>query len=146
MQEVTLANFPNWTMYVIAISLVVFAISTALIAFAAMALFGELKTQVAELGKVTDEINKKMPSMMSNVDATVGNVKKMSDDARVTTSNVTGAVDKVSHLAGSVAGRLESPLVKSVGVLSGVLAGARALRGHKKTIVVEKRRGFFGRK
>jgi hypothetical protein len=66
----------------------------------------------------------------------------------VTTHNVTGTVNRVSHVAGSVVGKLESPLVKGVGALTGVAAGLSALRGGKKEVVVQapRRRGFLGRK
>lgn len=146
MQEMQVSNFPTWTMYIIALSQIVFALATAAIAFAAISLLGQVKELLKDVGKTMDEVNKKMPSMMSNVDATVGNVKGMSDDARATTGHVTSAVDRVAHLAHNVAGRLESPLVKSVGILSGVLAGARALRGSRKTVVVEERRGLLGKR
>jgi uncharacterized protein YoxC len=146
MQEMQVSNFPTWTMYVIALSQIVFALATAVIAFAAFMTLGQVKELLKDVGKTMDEVNKKMPSMMNNVDATVGNVKGMSDDARTTTGHVTSAVDRVSHLAHNVAERLESPLVKSVGIMSGVLAGARALRGSRKTVVVEERRGLLGKR
>ncbi len=146
MQETVVTNLPVWTFWVIALSQVVFALAMAAIAFAAISVLRQVKELLKDVGKMTDEVNKKMPSMMGNVDATVGNVKSMSDDARQTTSNVTGAVDRVSHLASSVVARVESPLVKSIGVLSGVVAGARALRGRKKTVIIEEKRGFLGRK
>ena len=144
--EVSVSNFPTWTMYLIALSQLVFALSVAAIAVVAWMLKGSIENILSEVHKMTDEVNKKMPSMMNNVDATVGNVKGMSDDARTTTGHVTSAVDRVSHLAHNVAERLESPLVKSVGILSGVLAGARALRGSKKTVVIQEKRGLLGKR
>jgi hypothetical protein len=144
-EETVVTNFPVWTMWVIAISQIVFALSIAAIAFAAISLLGQVKSLLLDVGKMTDEINKKVPSMMNNVDATVGNVKGMSDDARTTTGHVTNAVSRVAHLTHMVAGRLESPLVRSVGVISGVVAGARALRGRNKP-VEEKRRGLLGKR
>ncbi len=145
-QETVISNFPTWTMYIIALSQIVFALATAAIAFAAIVVLGQVKELLKDVSQTMDEVNKKMPSMMNNVDATVGNVKGMSDDARTTTGHVTSAVDRVSHLAHNVAERLESPLVKSVGILSGVLAGARALRGSKKTVVIQEKRGLLGKR
>lgn len=146
MNETVVTNLPVWTLWVIALAQIIFALSTAAIAVAAIAVFGQVKQLLQDTGKTLDEVNKKMPSMMGSVDATLGNVKSISDDARQTTHQVTGAVNKVAGVTHSVATRLESPLVKSVGVISGLLAGARALRGGKKVVVVEKKRGFLGRK
>lgn len=145
--ETVVTNLPIWTFWVIAIAQIIFALSTAAIAFAAIMLFGQMKQLLQDTGKTLDEVNKKMPSMMGSVDATLGNVKGISDDARHTAKQVTGAVNKVADVTHGVATRLESPLVKSVGIVSGLLAGARALRGGKRVVVVEeKRRGFLGRK
>ena len=147
MEERIVTNLPVWAFWIIAISQIIFALATAAIAVAAIAVFGQVKQLLQDTGKTLDEVNKKMPSMMGSVDATLGNVKGISDDARHTAHQVTGAVNKVAGVTQSVATRLESPLVKSVGVISGVVAGARALRGSKKVVVVEeKRRGFLGRK
>ena len=146
MQETVVTNLPVWTLWVIAISQIIFALSTAAIAVAAIAVFGQVKQLLQDTGKTLDEVNKKMPSMMGSVDATLGNVKAISDDAKKTAHQVTGAVNKVADVTHSVATRLESPLVKSVGIISGLVAGARALRGGKRTVVVEQKRGFLGRK
>jgi uncharacterized protein YoxC len=146
----TVTNMPPaWTFYVIAGSQFLFGIAVLVIAFALVKLLGQISKTLNDVNEMTNEINKKVPSLMSNVDATVGNVKLISDDARVTTHNVTGAVNRVSHVVGSVTGKLESPLVKSVGMLTGVAAGLNALRGSKREVVVEvpsKRRGLLGRK
>ena len=146
MQETVVTNLPVWTLWVIAISQIIFALSTAAIAVAAIAVFGQVKQLLQDTGKTLDEVNKKMPSMMTNVDAIANNAKLMSDDARQTTKQVTGAVNKVADVTHGVATRLESPLVKSVGIISGLVAGARALRGGKRTVVIEQKRGFLGRK
>ena len=146
MQETVVTNLPVWTLWVIAISQIIFALSTAAIAVAAIAVFGQVKQLLQDTGKTLGEVNKKMPSMMTNVDAIANNAKLMSDDARQTTKQVTGAVNKVADVTHGVATRLESPLVKSVGIISGLVAGARALRGGKRTVVIEQKRGFLGRK
>ena len=142
MQEITVTNMPPvWLYYLMAFGLFLFGVSTAFIAFM-------LVKVIKDINEMTNEIKKSVPSLMGSVDATMGNVKAMSDDARVTTHNVTGAVNRVSHVVGSVSGKLESPLVKGVGALTGVAAGLSALRGGKKEVVVEKsrKRGFLGRK
>jgi uncharacterized protein YoxC len=147
--EVIVSNLPPvWTFYVIAIAQLCFGVATLAIAVVLIKLLGQVATVLKDVNDMTNEISKKVPSMMTNVDATMGNVKAMSDDARVTTHNVTGAVNRVSHIVGSVAGKLESPLVKGVGALTGVAAGLNALRGNKREVVVEvpRKRGFLGRK
>lgn len=148
MNEVTVSNMPPaWTFYVIAIAQLAFGIGTLAIAAVLIMLLGQIKEILIDVKEMEREVKGKMPSMMNNVDATMGNVKAMSDDARVTTHNVTGAVNRVSHVVGSVTGKLESPLVKSVGVLTGVAAGINTLRGGRREVVVEtkKRKGLFGR-
>ena len=150
MNETTGTNMPPvWTFYVIAIAQLLFGLATIAIAAVLMKMIGQITEVLADVTKMTDEISKKVPSLMTNVDATLGNVKVISDDARVTSHNVTGTVNRVSHVVGSVAGKLESPLVKSVGALTGVAAGINALRsGKRREVVVEvpRKRGFLGRK
>lgn len=149
MPETVVSNLPApWVFYVIALSQLLFGIATLAIAFVLIKLLGQVATVLKDVNDMTNEISKKVPSMMTNVDATMGNVKAISDDARITTHNVTGAVNRVSHVVGSISSKLESPLVKSVGALTGVAAGLNALRGSKREVVVEvpRKRGFLGRK
>jgi len=147
--EVVVANLPPvWTFYVIAIAQLCFGLATLAIAAVLVKLIGQIMEALKDVTEMTDELSKKMPSLLGSVDATMGNVKAMSDDARVTTHNVTGAVNRVSHVVGTVSGKLESPLVKGIGAITGVAAGLGALRGGKKEVVTEKsrKRGFLGRK
>lgn len=153
--NVTVDNLPSVAIWIVAIAQIIFALAMAAIALVMIGLLGQIKELLGDVGKMTQEISGKVPGMMTSVDATLGNVKAMSDDARTTTHQVTGTVNRVAHVAGSVVGRLESPLVKSVGVLTGVAAGVRALRGNKRDKererdIIErdrkKRRGFLGRK
>lgn len=146
--EVSVSNFPTIALWIIAISQIVFALAMAAIAFVMMSLIGQLKEILGDAKKMTEETNRNLPSMMSSVNGTLKNVKTISDDANATVHNVTGTVNRVSHVVGSVAGRMESPVIRAVGALSGVAAGMRALKGNpKKEVVVEKetkRRRLFG--
>ena len=134
--ETTVSNMPPaWPFVVIAISQIVFALAVGIIAVVLISLMKELMQIVKELqGIVRDDVHK---DIMPSVAATLKNVKEISDDAKVTAHNVTGTVNRVSHVTSSVVGRLESPLVKSVGVLTGVAAGVRAITGggHKQVVV-----------
>jgi hypothetical protein len=143
--ETTVSNMPPaWPFVVIAISQIVFAAAMAIVALVLIGLMRELMQIVKELqGIVRDDVHR---DIMPSVTATLKNVKEMSDDAKVTTHNVTGTVNRVSHVASSVVGRLESPLVRSVGVLTGVAAVVRAITGGgRKEVIVQpaapKRRG-----
>ena len=135
---------PAWPFVVIAISQIVFAAAMGVVAFVLIGLMKELMQIVKELQSIVrDDVHR---DIMPSVTATLKNVKEISDDAKVTTHNVTGTVNRVSHVTSSVVGRLESPLVRSVGVLTGVAAGVRALTGggHKEVVVqteAPKRRG-----
>jgi hypothetical protein len=85
--------------------------------------------------------------LLPSVTATMKNVERMSTDAADTTHNVTGAVNRVSNLVGTAATKMESPVIRAVGLLSGVLAAGRAAKkaggkGEEKS--KKKRRGFFG--
>jgi hypothetical protein len=82
--------------------------------------------------------------IFQNMEDTSNNVSKISKDAAATTHNVTGAVNRVSNLVGSAANRVESPIIRAVGLASGIVAASRSMRGKKKTVVVEKKRGLFG--
>ncbi|MDQ3814487.1 MAG: hypothetical protein M3347_11115 [Armatimonadota bacterium] len=144
--EVTVTNFPAWTLYVVAIAQIVFALAMGAIAFVLIKLIGQLSQILADVKNITTDVDR---SVMPTVNATLKNVKAISDDARDTAHNVTGTVNRVSHVAGTIAGRMESPVVKTVGAVSGVVAGVKALRGGKKEVVVKhettKRGGLFGR-
>lgn len=123
--EVVVTNIPVAAFWIIAIAQILFAIATLAIAVVLIMMIGQIKA-------ILNDVSERTPSMLTSVDGTLKNVKLMSDDARGTTHNVTGAVNRVSHVVSSVAGRMESPIIKGVGVLTGVVAGARALRGGKK--------------
>jgi len=69
--------------------------------------------------------------IFQNLEDTTKNVEKISTDAANTTHNVTGAVNRVSNLVGSAASKVESPLIRAVGLASGVVAASRSMRGKK---------------
>lgn len=99
----------------------------AIIAFILLQVKGDLAGIIKNIHKITE-------------DGT-----KMSKDAADTTHNVTGAVNRVSNLVGTAATRLESPVIRAVGVASGLFAAGRSMRGAKKeTVVVKKKKGLFG--
>src|SRR5687767_9752196 len=136
------ANIPSWIIYAVGLAQIVFALALAAIATVLVMLIKQLMLILTDVKKMTEDVNR---NLMPSVDGTLKNVKTMSDDAAVTVHSVTGTANRVSHVVGSVAGKLESPLVKGVGVASGLIAGARSLRGGNKQVVVEtapKRRGF----
>jgi len=145
-QQVEVTNIPTWTLYVIAVMQVVFVLAVIGIGFVLASLLKQIQATVADVQSiVTNEVRREI---LPTVNATLKNVKAISDDAREATHNVSGTVNRVSHVANSVAGRLESPLVKTVGALTGVAAGVRTLRGGKKEVVVKhepkKRGGLLG--
>ena len=146
MQEVVVSNLPPvWVLYLGYLGLFLFGVASVAIAVVLIKLVGQVSQLMDE---VNDMVEKDVHrDIMPNVTAITRNIKTISDDAAETTTNVTGTVNKVSHVIGGVAGKLESPAIKAVGVMSGVLAGARALRGQKEPQKAEKKRGgFFGRK
>ena len=137
-------NIPSWIIYAVGLAQIVFAIALAAIAAVLVMLIKQLMLILTDVKKMTEDVNR---NLMPSVDGTLKNVKTMSDDAAVTVHSVTGTANRVSHVVGSVAGKLESPLIKGVGVASGLMAGARALKGGKKQVVVEttpKRRKLLG--
>jgi uncharacterized protein YoxC len=147
MQEVVVTNLPPaWVFYVGYFGLLIFGVATAVIAVVLVKLSGQIGKTLEEMHSIVEQDVHR--DIMPNVTAITKNLKTISDDAAETTHSVTGTVNRVSNVVGGVAGRLESPAIRAVGVLSGVLAGARALKGSKReeVVVVEtkKRGGFLG--
>ena len=140
--EVTVANFPAWTLWVIAGSQILFGIGTFVLAIVAFLLLGQVRQMLAE-------VQKHMPSMMNSVDDSLKNAKVISDDAANTIHSVTGTVTKVSNVVGTVAGRMESPVIRAAGALAGVAAGLKSVRGKKEVVVdhdakvVRRKRGIL---
>ncbi|HEX8463752.1 MAG TPA: hypothetical protein VF627_03970 [Abditibacterium sp.] len=91
-------------------------------------------------GILSEEVRR---NILPSVSGTLKNVEKISTDAADTTHNVTATANRVSNLIGSAVNRLESPLIRAVGLASGVIAAGRSMRGGKKTVVVEKKRRRF---
>jgi hypothetical protein len=146
MQEVVVSNLPpTWVLWLGYFGLFLFGLAAIIIAAVVVKLAGQVGQTLQEMHSIIEKDVHR--DIMPNVTAITKNIKTISDDAAETTHNVTGAANRVSHIVGSVAGRLESPAIRAVGVLSGVLAGARALRGGKQkdVVVVQKKRGgIFG--
>lgn len=134
-------NFPGWVM--IAIGIASYFLIAACIAIVAIGV-----VSVGILLSIKDMVQQDLrKDILPSLTGTMKNVERMSTDAADTTHNVTSAANRVANLVGSAANRIESPLIKAVGIGSGLLAAGRAIRGDKKpTIVVEKkgRRGFRG--
>jgi hypothetical protein len=145
MQEVVVTNLPpTWVLWLGYFGLFLFGLAAIIIAAVVAKLAGQVSQTLQEMHSIVErDVHR---DIMPNVAAITKNLKTISDDAAETTHNVTGTVNRVSHVVGGVASRLESPAIKAVGVLSGVLAGARALRGGKeKEVAVKKKRGgIFG--
>lgn len=139
-QQMIISNLPVWTMWVVAIAQIIFAFATFAIALVLLKLVnGLLETK--------KELDKHLPAMMNDVSGTLTNVKIMSDDAQTTVKHVTGSVNHVSNVVTTVATKMESPLIKSVGLAAGVAAGARTFFGSKKKSTAEKKGGGrFGKK
>jgi uncharacterized protein YoxC len=148
MQEVVVSNLPPvWVLYLGYLGLFIFGIATAVIAVVVVKLSGQIGQTLDEMHSIIEKDVHR--DIMPNVTAITKNIKTISDDAAETTHNVTGTVNRVSNVVSGVTGRLESPAIRAVGVLSGVMAGARALKGgkQKEVVVVQpQKRGFFGRK
>lgn len=141
--------WPDWVMTCVGLaSLIQIFSGLALIVIAVVLvmLLGQIRSLLDDVSKMTDEVSRHMPSMLNSADSTMKNVHGISDDARATTHNVTGAIDKVAHLLGSIAGRMESPAVKLVGAVTGIAAGMRAMGGRRDKIEKEtpRRRGLLG--
>jgi len=127
-------EIPTWVIWAVGLSSAIQVISGVFVVIIA-----------AILAYVLLQIKGDLAEIVKNLNATTKNVEKISTDAADTTHNVTGAVNRVSNLVGSAASKVESPLIRAVGLASGVVAASRSMRG-KKTVVVEKKKkgGLFG--
>jgi predicted GTPase len=147
--DVNIANFPTWTLYVIALAQIAFGLATLVLAFVAALLLRQAMALLAQANEMTAEVKGHLPSMMDSVDGSLKNAKTISDDASTTIHAVTGTVTKVSNVVGAVTGRMESPVIKAAGALAGVAAGLRSVRGKKEVVVdhdakvVRRKRGLF---
>ena len=141
-------EFPGWVVTSIGVAsifLVLACIAIVAIGVVSIAILLSIKSQIFTL---EDIVNKELRrDILPSVTGTMKNVERMSDDAADTTHNVTAAANRVANLVGSAANRIESPLIKAVGIGSGLLAAGRAIKGNdkKQTIIVEKKRGFRGK-
>ncbi|HEY0073688.1 MAG TPA: hypothetical protein VGB77_06260 [Abditibacteriaceae bacterium] len=133
--EVTVVNFPTVAIWIIALSQLLLALGV----IAVLALFGSQISAILKDIKLTIEDMRR--EAMPPVVATLKNVKTMSDDAARTTHKVTDTADRVTNLVSTVVSRAESPAVKAAGLLSGVVAGARAVRNAKKVEDEPKKKG-----
>lgn len=126
-------NIPTWVVIAVGIANVIqifAALVTILLGVIVVGILLQIKNQLTQ-------------DIVPTVASTLRNVEKMSVDAAATTHNVSGALNRVSNLVGSAANRLESPIIRMVGLASGVLAAGRAVRGKKTVIVEKKRKGLF---
>ncbi|BCM91623.1 hypothetical protein IAD21_03498 [Abditibacteriota bacterium] len=127
-------NIPSWVVIAVGIANIIqifAALVTIILGLVVVVILLQIKNQLTQ-------------DIVPTVASTLRNVEKMSVDAAASTHNVTGAVNRVSNLVGAASSRLESPLIRAVGLASGLLAAGRAVRGGKKTVVVEKKRkGLF---
>ena len=136
--------FPGWVTFGIGIASY-FVIATAIVLII-LGLVG-IKILVAIKDTVLtmeDVVNKELrKEILPSVTGTMKNVERMSEDAADTTHNVTAAANRVANLVGSAANRIESPLIKAVGIGSGLLAAGRAIKGNdkKQTVIIEKKKG-----
>lgn len=144
--EITIVNMPPvWVQWLGDIGLFLFGLAMVAIAIKVVGVLGQVGETLSEVNKiVADDVHR---DMMPDVKAITKNVKQISDDAASTAHNVTGTVNRVSNVVGSVAGKLESPAIRAVGTITGIMAGMRAFSGSKKEeIVIEpkKRGGILG--
>ncbi len=143
--EVVVSNLPpTWVLWLGYLGLFLFGIATVAIAIVLIRVMGQVSQLMDEVNAIVEKDVHR--DMLPNVTAITANIKTITDDAAETTTNVTGTVNRVSHVISGVATKMESPAIKAVGVLSGVLAGARALRGQKEPPAAKKRGGLFGKK
>ncbi len=142
-------EFPSWVVTSIGIAsifLILACIAIVAIGVVSIAILLSIKSQIFT---IEDIVNKELrKDILPSVTSTMKNVERMSNDAADTTHNVTSAANRVANLVGSAANRIESPLIKAVGIGSGLLAAGRAIKGNdrKPTVIVEKKgRGFRGK-
>ena len=134
--------FPGWVVTSIGIASIFLILACIAIVAIGVVSVGIL---ISIKDMVTQDLRKEI---MPSLSGTMKNVERMSTDAADTTHNVTSAANRVANLVGSAANRIESPLIKAVGIGSGLLAAGRAIKGNDKkpTIIVEKKgRGFRGK-
>jgi predicted neutral ceramidase superfamily lipid hydrolase len=135
LKRLLMSNIAPWFIYLVGAAIIFACLATI-----ALGLVGTL-ILVTIKNVVQQELRQ---DILPSVAGTLRNVEKMSTDAAATTHNVTGAANRVSNLVGNAANRLESPIIRAVGLASGLLAAGRSVRGGKKTVVVEKKRkGLF---
>lgn len=141
--------FPSWVTVGIGVAsyfIIVAAFVVIILGLVGVKILLSIKDTVLTM---EDVVNKELrKELLPTLTATAKNVERMSDDAADTTHNVTAAANRVANLVGSAANRIESPLIKAVGIGSGLLAAGRAIKGNdrKPTIIVEKKgRGFRGK-
>jgi hypothetical protein len=128
-------NIASWFIYLVGASIIFACLATIALGVVGVGILLVVKNLL------TSEVRK---DLLPSIAGTLRNVEKMSTDAAATTHNVTGALNRVSNLVGSAANRLESPIIRVVGLASGLMAASRSVRGGKKTVVVEKKRkGLF---
>ena len=121
---------PTWVVIAVGIANIIqifAALVTILLGVIVVGILLQIKNQLTQ-------------DIVPTVASTLRNVEKMSVDTAATTHNVTGALNRLSNLVGAAANRLESPIIRVVGMASGLLAASRAVRGGKKTVIVEKKR------
>jgi predicted PurR-regulated permease PerM len=129
---------PAWIVYVVGISNLVLCVGILVIAVVLALMAKQIISILTEIQKmVTEDVRK---DLMPSITGTLKNVEKISTDAADTTHNVTAAANRVSNLVGSAANRLESPVIKAVGLASGVLAASRSIRGQKTVVVEDKKK------
>lgn len=133
---------PVWVQWLGHIGLFLFGIAMIIIAIKLVGLFAQLSQTLDEVNKIVEEDVHR--DMMPDVKAITKNVKTISDDAASATHNVTGTVNRVSNVVTSVTNKLESPAIKAVGTISGIMAGARVLSGNKQDVQPKKRGGLGG--
>lgn len=139
MNETTVVNLPVAAIWIVAISQLLLALGV----IAVLALFGmQIVALLKDIrGMVEDMRKEAMPPVID----TLKNVKTISDDAARTTHKVTDTADRVTGMVNAVVSRTQTPAVKAAGLLSGVIAGARAVRAtdDKKDNKKGGKRGLF---
>jgi hypothetical protein len=139
-------QIPAWVITVVGIAnfIQIFsALALIIIAFCMVLMLKNMLAILKEMRSIVEtEVRKEI---LPSVSGTLKNVKLISDDAAATTHNVTSAANRVSNLVGSAATRIESPVIRAVGMAAGLLAGLRSVKGGKSDEKSNKKRwGFFG--